>query len=147
MFLITHTRSVDPSPQKNNPKKKEGGGCDSGGAPSGVPPFPPPPKKRTPPKKRDQKQRKKGEKKERGGGLDAPFVWLSPGWHSTAIVLIPLVVFAHACELHPVSYVSFPCTREKKKKRDEDTNEWCSMRLTTHMNASTRNPLVAPLTL
>ena len=27
-----------------------------------------------------------------------------------------------------------------KKKRDEDIYEWCSMRLTTHMNASTRNP-------
>ena len=27
-----------------------------------------------------------------------------------------------------------------KKKRDEDTYEWCSMRLTMHMNAFTRNP-------
>ena len=94
-------------------------GCDSGGAPSGVPPFPPPP----PPKKKKKgkkrtKKKTPPKKKERGGGLDAPFVWLSPGWHSTAIVLIPLGVFAHACELHPVSYVSFPCTREKMNKRE-----------------------------
>ena len=34
-----------------------------------------------------------------------------------------------------------------KKRRDEDIYEWCSMWLTTHMNASTRNALVAPLTL
>ena len=34
-----------------------------------------------------------------------------------------------------------------EQERDEDIYEWCSMRLTTHMNASTRNPLVAPLTL
>ena len=142
MFLITHTRSVDPSPQK---KKKWGGGCDSGGAPSGVPPFPPPQKKKK--KKKRTPPQKKKEKKERGGGLDAPFVWLSPGWHSTAIVLIPLWLFSTTHVNCIPSHTShFPAPGKKKEKeRDEDIYEWCSMRLTTHMNASTRNPLVVTL--
>ena len=123
--VFDHSYSLGRSfPSK---KKEVGGGCDSGGAPSGVPPFPPPQKEKG--KKKDPPPKKKRtKKKERGGGLDAPFVWLSPGWHSTAIVLIPLVVFAHACELHPVSYVSFPCTRGKKRKRER----WGYIRVVQH---------------
>ena len=133
VFLTTPTRSVDPFPLKK--KKRWGRGCDSGGASSGVPPFPP--------SKNKKKEKKKEEREGRtrrtnlyGFRLDC--TRLLQFWYHW-------LLFAHACELHPVSTSHFP-ERERGRTRrticmafalialdcfSSDTTGCCSL---THVN-------------